>query len=181
MKWYLEVNETDYETVELGDIAMSRWQTSPGMEQRKKKVIIPKKSRVGLNITHDASRCFAFIHSDPSWAYRQKVTQRQQSRQHPGSKRWFSFERSMVFRSALANKCYCRVFGYWCVKCCEGALEEHNPSRLLLAWFTAKPMSHGGHAVQTATSMLSALLIFKVERCPAVSRGHGCRILWLTC
>lgn len=37
-----------------------------------KKVIIPKKSEGGLNITHDASRCSAFILSDPKEAYRQK-------------------------------------------------------------------------------------------------------------
>lgn len=34
-------------------------------KKKKKKVIIPEKSKAGLNITRDASRCSAFILADP--------------------------------------------------------------------------------------------------------------------
>lgn len=52
-------------------------------------------------------------------------------------------------------------------------MEEHYPSRLLLAWFIAKLMSHRGHAGHwKVTSMLSALLIFKVEFCPVPRTVH---------
>lgn len=59
------------------------------------------------------------------------------------------------------------------IKCLKGAMEEHYPSRLLLAWFIAKLMSHRGHAGHwKVTSMLSGLLIFKVEFCPVARTVH---------
>lgn len=53
------------------------WEILPCQDDRQvlgwgKKVIIPKKSKAGLNITHDASRCSAFILADPEREYRPK-------------------------------------------------------------------------------------------------------------
>lgn len=63
------------------------WEILPCQDDRQvlewsKKVIIPKKSRAGLNITHDASRCSAFIlrryRAENIDQKKKKITQRRQ-------------------------------------------------------------------------------------------------------
>lgn len=54
----------------------------------------------GLNITHDASRCSAFILSDPEREYRPKPHKGNDPSSSEGSL-WFSFEQSIVFHIAM--------------------------------------------------------------------------------
>lgn len=103
MKWYLEVNETDYETVELGDIAMSRWQTSPGMEQ---KSYYPKEEPGWIKYN---PWCLTLLCLHPSpiprWEYRPKKKKNHtKEATMPGGSWcscWFSFEQSIVFHAAV--------------------------------------------------------------------------------
>lgn len=129
------------------------WEILPCQDDRQvlewsKKVIIPTKSMAGLNITHDASRCSAFILADAGdWRWT-KVTRMQPSLQ-PSLLLIFIWTINTI-SCPCANKCFFFLQSVWLlmlhIKCFEGALEEHGPSGLLLAWFTAVVMSRRGHA-----------------------------------
>lgn len=172
MKWYLEVNETDYETVELGDIAMSRWQTSPGMEQ---KSYYPKEEQGWIKYN---PWCLTLLCLHPRRYRRENIDRNHTEATSPGccwSSRWFSFEQSMAFHAALPiiviakclvidapHKVLWRSFG--------GTQSLEAPPGLIYSldrWVTEDMPG-----IQIVTSVLSALLIFKVECCPAVYRGH---------
>lgn len=62
------------------------WEILPCQDDRQvlewsKKVIIPEKSQAGLNITHDASPCSAFILACTAERIQTEIMQRQPSQQ----------------------------------------------------------------------------------------------------
>ena len=125
------------------------WEILPCQDDRQvlewsKKVIIPKKSRAGLNITHDASRCSAFIlrrYRAENIDKKKKKKSHKEATMPSGSwcSCWFSFEQSIVFHAAMpisviakclvidaSSKVFWRSFG--------GTQSLEAPPGLIYSW-----------------------------------------------
>lgn len=105
-----------------------------------KKLLSPKNSESGLNITHDASCCSAFVPHCYT-AERPKTSGNADVFTHVD----FHLKNINSFSWGSVNKCYCKLFAYWC-SAWNAVTEKQDPWRLLLLWFTAGLMSHRGHA-----------------------------------